>query len=235
MRHSGAVAQTHHRRALGGGAKIRQQIGVIGIRLLSHAFGFGMVDLRQRPRRRIEPTPGVATGREPRPPIADVLQTARRQKSARQVAAISRTAGLTDYPIGAFDEPRRSAAQPRVVSGETVVLGQAPENPAVMLIIAARLVAAGAIQHALFGSEIARQTDRALVVQPAVEAILRLFVITAPVEIHDHHARLVAISAIAKRADAREAAVALGLALAINQQVSGMRAVELIENRLGSH
>ena len=69
--------------------------------------------------------------------------------------------------------------------------------------------------------------------QPGVEALLRLLVITAAVEVHDHHARFVAIGAVGEGADAREAPPgAGGIAFAVDEQMAGMGAVELVEHRL---
>ena len=104
------------------------------------------------------------------------------------------------------------------------MLAQHPENPAVMLVVAARLEAAGAVKDAFLGREIPGQRHRSLVMQPGVQAFLRLLVIAAAVEVHDHHARFVAVGAVGERADARKAPPgALGIALAIDEQVAGMR------------
>ncbi len=94
----GAIAQAHHWRALGCFPEIREQVLMISIRFLADARGIRMIYLFQRPRRGVESTPGVATGREPGPPIADVLQSARRQQAALEALAIGSAAGFADDP-----------------------------------------------------------------------------------------------------------------------------------------
>src|SRR5262245_44802336 len=77
-----AIPQADDGRSVCGFVKIRQQIGVKRVSRAPDARSLGMIDLFQCPGRRIEPTPGVATGREPGPPIADILKAAGRQKAA---------------------------------------------------------------------------------------------------------------------------------------------------------
>ena len=102
-----------------------------------------------------------------------------------------------------------------------------------MLVVAAGLVTARAVKDAILRRERTRQRNRALVMQPRVKAILRLPVVAAPVEVHDHHARFVAVGAVAERADAREAPVAARFTFTVHQEMHRVRTVEFIEHRLG--
>ncbi len=102
-----------------------------------------------------------------------------------------------------------------------------------VLVVAAGFVAAGAVQDAFLGREIARQADGALIVEPGVEAFLGILVIAAALQVRHHHARFIAVSAVRERADTRKAAGAVGLALAVDQQVPGVGAVKLVEDWLG--
>ncbi len=140
--------------------------------------GVGMLDLFQRPGGGVESAPGVATGRQPGPPVADVLQAAGRQQAALEFVAVRGARGFADDPVGALDDAGRGAAQPGVVAGEAVMLAEHPEDPAVMLVVAAGFVAARAVEHALLGRERAGQPDRALVMQPGVQAISNTFIIS---------------------------------------------------------
>ena len=192
-----------------------------------------MVDLFQSPGGRVQAAPGVATGGEPRPPVADILEAAGGQQAPLQFVAVGGAFGLVDDPVRARHDARGRAPQPGLIPREAVVLAQHPENPAVMLVVAARFEAARAIKDALLGREIPGQRHRALVMQPGVQALLRLLVIAAAVEVHHHHAGFVAVGAVAERADAGKTPLgAVGIAFAIDEQVAGMGAVELVEHRL---
>src|SRR5947209_7013436 len=105
-------------------------------RLLPHARRVRMFELLQSPGSGIKPAPGVTTGREPRPPVADVLQTAGRQQTALEFMAGFRPFGFIYDPIGGRQNARCRAAEPFLVAGEAVMLGQTPQNPAMMLIVA---------------------------------------------------------------------------------------------------
>src|ERR1041385_9363232 len=114
---------------------------------------------------------------------------------------------LADDPIGALEDSVRRAPQPGLIAREAVMLGEVPENPAVMLIVTSGLIAARAVKDAVFAREIARQTDGALEMEPAIETILRFLLVAAAVQLHDHHAGFVAIRAVSKeigRASCRE-------------------------------
>src|ERR1017187_9778525 len=130
---------------------------MIGIGILAHARGFRMLDLFQGPRSGVESAPRVATGREPRPPVADVFQTARGQQAALKFMAIRSAFRFADDPVRSRQNARCRAPQPRVVPYEAIMLAQHPKNPAVVLVVAARLKAAGTVQHALLTGEIPRE------------------------------------------------------------------------------
>ena len=180
----------------------------------------------------VEPAPGVAACREPGPPIADVLEAAGGQQAALEFLPAGGASALTNDPIGAGHQPRGGAAQPGGVARETVMFGQAPEYPAVMLVVAAGLVTAGAIENAVLGGEVAGQAGGALVMQPGLEAFPGFPVIAAPVQVHHHHARFIAVGAVTERTDARKAPGAVGLPLAVDEQMARLRPIELVEHRL---
>src|SRR6266404_3907388 len=109
---------------------------------------------------------------------------------------IFRSPGFANDPVSARENPRSGGAQPGVVACEAVVLGEHPENPTMVLVIAAGFITAGAVKNALFGREIAGQCDRALIMQPGIQTLLCLLVIAASIQVDHHHAGLVAISAV---------------------------------------
>ena len=69
------------------------------------------------------------------------------------------------------------------------------------------------------GAAGSRQGDGTLVMKPGVEAFLRFLVITAPIEIDDHHAGFVAISAVGERTHARESPLGIRLAFTIDKEM----------------
>ena len=186
--------------------KFASRCRVIGIGLLPHARGFRVFDLFQGPRGGVQAPPGVATGGKPCPPVADVLQASGGQQAALQLVAVGGALGFIDDPVRARQDARRRAPQPRVVPREPIMLAQHPENPAVMLVVAARFEAAGAVKDALLGREIPGQRHRALVMQPGVQALLRLLVVAPAVEVHHHHARFVAVGAVARKSPRAQSA-----------------------------
>ena len=155
-----------------------------------------MFDLFQGPRGGVQPAPRVATRRKPRPPVADVLKAPGGQQAALKLVAVGGALRFIDDPVRARHDARRRAAEPRLVPREAIMLAQHPENPAVVLVVAARLEAAGAVKDAFLGGEIPGQRHRALVMQPRVQAFLRLLVVAPAVEVHHHHARFVAVGAV---------------------------------------
>ena len=198
------------------------------------ALGIGMLDLFQRPRGRVQTAPGVTTRRKPRPPIADVFEAAGGQEPALEFVPVLRPRRFADDPVAAFYNAGCRSPQPGLVARKAIVFRQHPENPAVVLIVAAGLVTARAVQDALLRREGTRQRDRALVMQPGVETILRFFVVTAPIQVHDHHARFVAVRTIAERANPREAPIAARFTFTVHQEMHRVRTVEFIEHRFGS-
>src|SRR5206468_273458 len=158
----GAVAQAHHGRALGRFSEIREQVFMVSVRFLADTPRLRMIYLFQCPGCGVEPTPGVATGREPGPPVADVLQSARRQQAALELLAIGSAAGFADDPFCTRQNSNRGAPQPYFVARETIMFGEAPQNPAMVLVVAAVLVAAGAVENAFARRKVPRQSDRSL-------------------------------------------------------------------------
>src|SRR5581483_562125 len=108
------------------------------------------------------------------------------------------------------------------------MFAQHPKNPAVMLVVAAGFITPGSIQDTFLGSKVSRQSDSALVVEPGIEAFLRLAMIAAPIQVDDHHTRLIPISAVREGADPRKSARTVRLQLAVNQQVSGIGSEEIV-------
>ena len=108
------------------------------------------------------------------------------------------------------------------------MLGQAPQNPAVVLVIAAVFVSTRSVQDPFLRGKVARQSDGALIVEPGLETFLRFLVVTAPVQVHDHHARFIAEGAVVEGTDARKPAMAAGLALAIDEQMAGVCAIKFV-------
>ena len=155
------------------------------------------------------------------------------QQAALQLVAVGGALGFVDDPVRAGQDARGRAAQPRVVPREAVMLAQHPENPAVVLIVAAGFEPAGAVKDSLLRGEISRQRHCPLVMQPGVQALLRLLVVAAAVEVHDHHAGFVAEGAVGEGADAGEPSGAVGFAFAVDEQMAGIGAVELVEHRFG--
>src|SRR4051794_26290002 len=104
---------------------------MVRISLRTNASGFRMFELFESPGRGIQSAPSVATGRKPRPPITDVLEAARRKQAALEFVTVFRACCFTNDPISASQDSWGGLAQPGVVAGETVMLGQHPKNPPV--------------------------------------------------------------------------------------------------------
>src|SRR6266581_5718751 len=198
------------------------------IGFLTHAVSLRVLGLLQGPRGRIQSAPSVTTGREPRPPIADVFQAAGGQQAAFELVPISGAFGFADDPIRSGQHSRDRAAQPGFIAREAEMLHQAPKNPAVMLIVTAVFIPAGAVEDAILRGEIAGQTDRSLIAQPGVEALLGFLVIAAPIQVHNHHAGLIAVSAVVERAHPGKTQGVVWLALAVDEQMTGVSAIKLV-------
>ncbi|HEX4645956.1 MAG TPA: hypothetical protein VH598_10135 [Verrucomicrobiae bacterium] len=67
--------------------------------------------------------------------------------------------------------------------------------------------------------------------KPRFQAFRRFPVITAPIQVRDHHARFIAVNAVVERADSREAAVTAGIKFRIDEQMPRFGAVKLIQDR----
>ena len=103
-----------------------------------------------------------------------------------------------------------------------------------MLVITSRLVTSRAVKDAFLGGKIARQPDRALIVQPGFQAFRRFPVVAAPVQVGHHHARFIAVNTVIERSDPREAAVVAGIKFRVDEQMPRFGAVKLIQDRFWS-
>src|SRR5260370_3825478 len=99
------------------------------VSFLTHAVGLRVLCLLPSPRGRIQSAPGVTTGREPRPPIADVFQAAGGQQAAFEFVPISSAFGFADDPIRSGQHSRDRAAQPGFIAREAEMVHQAPKTP----------------------------------------------------------------------------------------------------------
>src|SRR3974390_1313496 len=129
--------------------EIGEQMPVKSISLFPYAFGFGMLDLFQGPSGRVESAPGVTTRREPRPPISDVFKAAGGEQTAFELGGVGWAFGFTDDPISASQNSRWGGTQPAVITSETIMFGEHPQDPSVMLIITAGFVTPRTIENAV--------------------------------------------------------------------------------------
>jgi len=154
LRNSGAVAQTDDWRTSRSSQEMFQEFLVITIGGRTDAGSVGMVNLFKHPGCTIQTAPGVTTGGKPIPPIPDVLEISGGQKAFSQIRPIGGAAGFTDDPVRACDNAGGRVAKPGFITCETIMFNQSPQDPAVMLIVAAGFIASGSIEDALLGSEI---------------------------------------------------------------------------------
>src|SRR2546427_291801 len=101
-----------------------------------------------------------------------------------------------------------------------------------MLIVTTIFITPGAIQNPVPGGEITRQADGPLVTEPGFKTLLCFLMIPPPVEVHDHHARFVSVSAVVKGANAGKPSSTVRLALAVDQQMTRVCSIKLVEHRL---
>src|SRR5512137_2990128 len=106
-----------------------------------------MLHLFQGPSCGIESAPGVTTRREPGPPVPNVLQAAGGKQSAFEGMAIQGSLLLTNDPIRPGQNSRSRPAQPFFIPREPIMLRQTPEDPTVVLIVAARFISTRTIQN----------------------------------------------------------------------------------------
>ena len=102
------------------------------------------------------------------------------------------------------------------------------------LVVVARLVAAGAVELALLGLIVARESDGALIMQKCIEVPPRQIRITATVQIADHHRRFVGIYAVAEGPDMGVEILGPDFLVAVDQQVPQVGLVEIVEPRFRS-
>ena len=82
-------------------------------------------------------------------PSGVVLRGGLLQKLEVELIAVGGAFGFANNPIGSGKNAGGRRAQPCFIPGEAVVFGQHPEDPTVMLVIAAGFIAAGPVEHAL--------------------------------------------------------------------------------------
>ena len=169
---------------------------MIGVSGCADAGSVWIMNLFQRPRRAVESAPGITTGRKPCPPIADIFKVSRRQKPFAEVWPISGALGFASDPICAANDVWCYVPQPCIIPCKAVMLGQRPQNPSLVLVIAAVFITARSIKDAVCGIKITRKPRSALIVQPRIETIFGDLMITPAIEIKHHHAGFVGIDAV---------------------------------------
>mgnify|MGYP000527346332 CR=1 FL=1 len=65
-----------------------------------------------------------------------------------------------DHPVGAGQDAGDGALEPGIVAGEAVMLGEHPEDPAVMLVVTPSLIPSRAVEHAVLAREAAGERHR---------------------------------------------------------------------------
>src|SRR5437763_8876269 len=101
-----------------------------------------------------------------------------------------------------------------------------------MLVVSVGFITARSVKNPFLRIESPRQWYRPLIMKPCLQAFGSFLMVTSPVQVEHHHARFVPVIAVIERAHARKTPVALRLNFAIDKQVAGNSAIELVQNRL---
>ena len=199
-----------------------------------------MTECLQRGGCRIDPAPDHGVGRQPVAIFLHVLERPGGQEPVlpppgmRQ--ALHRLPALAEDPVAGLDQCRARVLEPGAVAGVERVLGQSPENPAVVLIVRGRKrKAPRAVEHALVIAEAAGERLGPLVPHPDFQPAPGVVGKAPLVQLLVDHARLVAAVAVGRGADRRvhELGCARHGRIA-DLHVGQMRAVQCIELGHGS-
>ena len=115
-----------------------------------------------------------------------------------------RLPALAEDPVAGLDDRRADVLEPRPVAGVEEVLGQPPEDPAVVLVVRGReREAPRAVEHTLVVAEAAQERLGSLVPHPDLQPLPGVVGQAALVQLLVDHARLVAAVAVRRRADRR--------------------------------
>ncbi len=184
-----------------------ENVPAVGGGLFQQTRAFGQAGRIECSGRVLHSPPGIDVRGKPGAPVPYVLEVAWREQAAfdfadwRKPGLRNSAPALANNPLAALYDIGGGAFEPGVIAGVPVMLTEAPEHEAVVLIISSRLVACRTVELAFGGREVTRQAYRALVVQPGFKGPLGPLVVSTTVEVTDHHARFITVRTVGEGTD----------------------------------